>query len=67
MCFYRRQFITRNIYSHHIANRLQGILAAYFQGGMATKQGLPTAGYLAGQLNTTPSYLDELLKIKPLA
>jgi len=58
--FYHRQFITRKITNHHILNRLENILSAYFEGDF---KGLPTVQYIADELNVSPNYLSGLLKV----
>lgn len=60
--FYQRQFITRKISSHQIIERVEDILQEYFGSDILSKQGLPTVGYIADQLNVSPGYLSELLK-----
>ena len=59
--FYQRQFITRKISNHHLLNRLEALLTTYFETDLPQK-GLPTVGYLADQLNLSPTYLSSLLK-----
>lgn len=60
--FYHRQFITRKISSHTILNRLEDILAGYFNSDALSKNGLPTVQYIAESLNVSPNYLSNLLK-----
>lgn len=60
--FYQRQFITRKISSHQLINHVEDILNEYFNSRALSKQGLPTVGYIAEQLNVSPGYLSELLK-----
>lgn len=60
--FYQRQFITRKISSHQIIGRVEDILTQYFNSEALAKQGLPTVGYIADQLNVSPNYLGSLLK-----
>jgi AraC family transcriptional activator of pobA len=60
--FYQRQFITRKITNHKILERLEALLADYFEGEEIIKNGLPTVNYVADQLNVSPSYLTGLLK-----
>jgi AraC family transcriptional activator of pobA len=60
--FYHRQFLTRKITNHKILNRLEDILAAYFNGDDLVKKGLPTVQHIAGALNVSPNYLSGLLK-----
>ncbi|GAB3510716.1 helix-turn-helix domain-containing protein [Spirosoma knui] len=60
--FYQRQFITRKITNHTILDRFEAVLDAYFSSGELLKTGLPTVGYLAEQVNLSPTYLSSLLK-----
>ena len=61
--FYHRQFITRKITNHHILDRLEDILIAYFNSDTLAKKGLPTVQYIADTLNVSASYLSGLLKM----
>jgi len=61
--FYQRQFITRNISNHQVLGRLEEILSAYFNSDALAKQGLPTVAYIASELNISPGYLSEMLKV----
>ncbi|GAB3558236.1 helix-turn-helix domain-containing protein [Spirosoma fluminis] len=60
--FYQRQFITRKIINHSILDRFEAVLEAYFNSDERLKTGLPTVGYLAEQVNLSPTYLSSLLK-----
>ncbi|GAB3973531.1 helix-turn-helix domain-containing protein [Spirosoma terrae] len=60
--FYQRQFITRKIVNHEFLDRFEALLEAYFSGDELMKTGLPTVGYMAQQLNLSPTYLSSLLK-----
>lgn len=60
--FYQRQFITRKITNHKILDRLETVLAGYFDSEEITKSGLPSVNYVAEQLNVSPGYLTGLLK-----
>lgn len=60
--FYHRQFITRKISNHKILDRLEDMLAAYFNGDALLKKGLPSVQYIARTLNVSPNYLSGLLK-----
>ena len=57
--FYNRQFITRKISNHKILDRLEEILADYFN----NQKGLPSVQYIAEALNVSPNYLSSLLKV----
>ncbi|MGA0556085.1 helix-turn-helix domain-containing protein [Larkinella sp. VNQ87] len=61
--FYQRQFITRKITNHQILNRLETLLAEYFNNEALLQQGLPSVAYVAEALNVSPTYLSSLLKV----
>ncbi len=61
--FYNRQFITREKVNHQILERLEKLLADYFNSEDLVKTGLPTVQYIAGALNVSPKYLSGLLKV----
>jgi AraC-like DNA-binding protein len=61
--FYHRQFITRKITNHTILNRLEDVLAEFFNSDTLPKKGLPTVHYITEKLNVSPGYLSGLLKI----
>ena len=60
--FYHRQFITRKIAHHKILERLEDILAGYFNSDALQQNGAPTVQYIADALNISTNYLSELLK-----
>jgi AraC family transcriptional activator of pobA len=60
--FYERQFITRKIMNHHVLNRLEDLLANYFNDEYQLTKGLPTVQYIAERLNVSTKYLGSLLK-----
>lgn len=61
--FYHRQFITRKKINHKILDRLENILAKYFNSDNLIEKGLPTVQYVAESLNISPNYLSGLLKV----
>lgn len=61
--FYNRQFITREKVNHQILERLEKLLADYFNSEDLITKGLPTVQYIAGNLNISPKYLSGLLKV----
>ncbi|MVM41128.1 helix-turn-helix domain-containing protein [Spirosoma sp. HMF3257] len=61
--FYQRQFITRKITNHKILNRLEEIIADYFNSDDLMEKGLPTVHYVAEVLNLSPTYLSNLLNV----
>ncbi len=60
--FYKRQFITRQVSSHDILDKLENLLVNWFEGDNLLNQGLPSVQYLAGELNLSPNYLSNMLK-----
>lgn len=60
--FYQRQFITRKIKHHGIANQLEALLEQAFTAEALEQNGIPTVKYISGQLNISPNYLSSLLK-----
>ncbi|WP_020601816.1 helix-turn-helix domain-containing protein [Spirosoma spitsbergense] len=61
--FYHRQFITREKANHQILDRLEELLADYFNSGSLISKGLPTVQLLAEQLHLSPKYLSSLLRV----
>jgi AraC-like DNA-binding protein len=61
--FYHRQFITRKITNHKILDRLEALLADYFNSDALAQKGIPTVQYIAETLNVSPGYLSGLLKL----
>lgn len=60
--FYQRQFLTRKKSSHQILEKLEIILNDYFKKDNIISIGLPSAQFVAGELNLSPNYLSSLLK-----
>ncbi|GAB3919909.1 helix-turn-helix domain-containing protein [Larkinella terrae] len=60
--FYKRQFITRKAVNHDLLQKLEEVLEHYFNDEPSVLQGLPSVGYLAEQVNLTPSYLSDMLR-----
>jgi len=61
--FYHRQFITREKANHHILEKLETILANYFNSDDLSTKGLPTVQYISDKLNVSPNYLRSLLNL----
>ena len=61
--FYQRQFITRKIIHHQILDRLEKMLADYFNSEDLINKGLPTVQFVSDNLNVSPNYLRSLLKV----
>jgi len=60
--FYERQFITRKAVNHDLLSKMEHLLNTYFEEEQMLNKGLPTVGYLAGQLNVSPRYLSDMLR-----
>jgi len=60
--FYNRQFITREKANHQLLERLEKLLADYFNSDDVISEGLLTVQYVAEKLNVSPSYLGSLLR-----
>src|SRR4051812_45758077 len=60
--FYKRQFITRKIVHHDLLQRLEELLAGYFNNEDSLSKGIPTVQYLAENLHLSPSYLSDMLR-----
>ena len=61
--FYNRQFITREKANHHILEKLESALTNYFNSVELCAKGLPTVEYICGELNVSPNYLRNLLRV----
>lgn len=61
--FYNRQFITREKSNHQLLERLEKLVADYFNSDDLINRGLPTVQYVAEQLNLSPKYLSSLLRV----
>lgn len=60
--FYNRQFITRKAANQQVLDRFEKLLANYFEESNLLKNGLPTVGSFAEQLNLSPTYFSGLLR-----
>ena len=60
--FYNRQFLTRERTGYQIIERLEKIIADYFNSGNLVTKGLPAVQSISKELNITVSYLSRLLK-----
>ena len=61
--YYHRQFLTRKITNHSVLNKLEAILAGYFENDALENKGLPSVQFIANALNMSPNYLSSLLKV----
>ncbi len=60
--FYKRQFITRKSETPAMLEKLEQLLAHYFDQEMPVQHGLPTVRYLSNKLNISASYLSDMLR-----
>jgi len=61
--FYERQFITRKNNNYQLLIRFEQLMEGYFSGKVNASHGLMTVQYVAAQMNLTPNYLSDLLRI----
>jgi len=61
--FYNRQFLTREKANHNILEGLERVLDQYFEQQDLINKGLPTVTFLGQELNISPKYLSNLLRI----
>lgn len=59
--YYNRQFIVRKPINHSLVQKVEQILEEYFE-NVASKEGLPTATFIASKLNLSSKYLSDCLK-----
>ena len=62
--FYKRQFINRKELSGKTVTAFNKLLIDYLKDDLAFEQGLPSVGYMASELNMSPRYLSNALKIE---
>lgn len=60
--FHKRQFITRKAVNHNLLQRLEDLLANYFNKEESLSKGIPTVQFLADNLHMSPSYLSDMLR-----
>lgn len=61
--FYERQFITRKNHNHQLLTKFEAIMDAYFENENPLKNGLLTVQAIAAQMNLSPNYLSDLLRV----
>ncbi len=61
--FYERQFITRKNHNNQLLARFEQIINDYFNTDTPSQRGLLTVQYIASQMNMSPNYLSDLLRI----
>lgn len=62
--FYDRQFLTRRKQSSHVVSCLEQVLKDYFDSDKPSIIGLPTVKFCAEQVNLSPNYLSDLLRVE---
>lgn len=60
--FYKRQFITRQQINNDLLAKMEDILDTFYNDNKSLPKALPTVQYLAEQLNTSSSYLSDMLR-----
>jgi len=61
--FYERQFITRRNHNHQVLARFEKIVNEYFDTDAASQKGLLSVHHIAAQMNLSPNYLSDLLRV----
>ncbi|WP_026461222.1 helix-turn-helix domain-containing protein [Adhaeribacter aquaticus] len=61
--FYERQFITRKNNNHQLLTKLENLLNQYFSASSPAEKGLLTVQYVAEQMNLSPNYLSDMLRV----
>jgi AraC family transcriptional activator of pobA len=61
--FYNRQFITRKNASNDLLVKLETLLTDYFNSDKVQAMGLPTVQYISQELNISPNYLSDMLRL----
>ncbi len=60
--FYKRQFLTRKAVSSNLLEKLEDLLADYFNNETSLRSGIPTVHYLSEELHISSSYLSDMLR-----
>lgn len=60
--YYNRQFITRKPANQTLLDKVDKLLTDYLEAHEGAEKGLPTATFIAAQLNLSPKYLSDLLR-----
>ncbi|MDM1071335.1 helix-turn-helix transcriptional regulator [Empedobacter brevis] len=62
--FYNRQFLTRKKVNTDLLTKLENLLDDYFKNEGLLEKGIPTVQFVAGELNLSPNYLSDMLRIQ---
>lgn len=62
--FYNRQFLTRKKINNDLLSKLEGLLDEYFKNDQLILNGIPTVHSIAEQLNLSPNYLSDMLRVQ---
>lgn len=61
--FYERQFITRKNHNHQLLAKFEQLIHEYFEKDTVAQYGLLTVHHIAEQMNLSPNYLSDLLRV----
>lgn len=61
--YYNRQFLIRKKVNNDLLAKLENLLNDYFKGNKLSVNGIPTVQFLAQELNLTPNYLSDMLRV----
>lgn len=62
--FYNRQFLTRKKANSDLLTKLETLLDNYFKSEQLLEKGVPTVQFVAGELNLSPNYLSDMLRVQ---
>lgn len=62
--FYNRQFLTRKKVNTDLLTKLENLLDDYLKNEGLLEKGIPTVQFVAGELNLSPNYLSDMLRIQ---
>jgi len=62
--FYNRQFLTRKKANTDLLTKLENLLDDYFKNDDLLEKGIPTVQYIASELNLSPNYLSDMLRVQ---
>lgn len=62
--FYNRQFLTRKKVNNDLLTKMEALLDDYFKDDNLAINGIPTVHFIAEQLNLSPNYLSDMLRVQ---